>query len=827
MLYRALLLALATAHAWNECAFPDVGYYAVDEGLGLSFAYGASAMNGKLYTGGYYKGHYAVVGVTDSGEVAPEPSATLWGDVTSDVQNLYVAETNAAGKMTKSWSMTGTGIQSGSPGHGAIVNRVQVDGVRAMLDRSHLAIKGDFSAQVTLPDGTLWSSGKHTDNSVRLNTKSNVQFVMKLDVSKTQGVGTGTTGWARVLDEDHLGVTIHPGGVDNAYVTDVHGDSSGNMILTYTGYSGYNASAPYYNSYGQEKCCGAMTGGVHYLVKLSAVDGSEVWKKVVPKALSMCTPTTDGSIFCAYTMSSRDGALDFGNGKTMPAVTSTKTGIVKFDILGVAQWAKATHDASFKHLAVTEDGTALVITGSTGTRGQNDLLSRIDTSAGNEGLVMWTDTGSGGGTHGFRGVQVSNDGTQVTTFGQITVGSPLTLTDSLASETTVTSRGSYTVWVAAYDATTGTGKWAMDGGSGGLDYFFAFGIDRDTNDIYVGGGVYSTPEAFVWGDVKRKNAMYQYKPSSDISGYVGTTKAFTAQIKSSSSPPSCLTNTCSIAVGPQASDVKPDMCYIDRHCYNKGDFSPYPGQHCMKCDPTTAAGRTAWSGPDTNSMCFIGGKCIAEGTHEKVPDGTTDRRGSPNMANDPCSKCIPSVSGTAYSPVAEKGCMLDMATFAAACYDDKGAVTMSETAKLQLMADKTSMTTTVATMTTTMATRDATISTLQVDKAALQADKTTMTTTVVARDATIVELRAAKEAAEQDGAAKAATIEAKDVLILDQEANLSEDKMPTWAIAIIVVIGAVLLLVIAILGVVVSREQQGKPIFVQKNSAATSGSSKI
>merc|ERR1711957_933251 len=96
----------------------------------------------------------------------------------------------------------------------------------------------------------------------------------------------------------------------------------------------------------------------------------------------------------------------------------------------------------------------------------------------------------------------------------------------------------------------------------------------------------------------------------------------------------------------------------------------------------------------------------------------------------------------------------------------------------------------------------------------LQADKTTMTTTVVARDATIVELRAAKEAAEQ---------EASDASC----GCLVEDKMPTWAIAIIVVIGAVLLLVIAILGVVVSREQQGKPIFVQKNSAATSGSSKI
>ena len=113
-----------------------------------------------------------------------------------------------------------------------------------------------------------------------------------------------------------------------------------------------------------------------------------------------------------------------------------------------------------------------------------------------------------------------------------------------------------------------------------------------------------------------------------------------------------------------------------------------------------------------------------------------------------------------------------MATFAAACYDDKGAVTMNETAKLQLMADKTSMTTTVATMTTTMATRDATISTLQTDKA-------TMTATVVARDATISTLQTDKEK--------------------------SEDKMPTWAIAIIVVIGAVLLLVVAILGVVVSR----------------------
>merc|ERR1740115_254018 len=325
---------------------------------------------------------------------------------------------------------------------------------------------------------------------------------------------------------------------------------------------------------------------------------------------------------------------------------------------------------------------------------------------------------------------------------------------------------------------------------------------------------------------------------------VGSNKALVTKIKSTTSLPSCLNScTAGVGLGIQASDVKSGYCFIDRHCYAEGEASPYADQGCKKCDPTTAAGRTALSAPVTTSMCFIGDKCIAEGAHGKVADGTTDRYGRPNMAGDPCSKCIPSVSGTAYSPVAEKGCMLNMATFAAACYDDKGAVTMNETAKLQLMADKTSMTTTVATMTTTvatmtttMATRDATISTLTATVVArdatistLQTDKATMTTTVAAKDATISTLRTAKEAAEQDGAAKTATIEAKDVLIVDQEANLSEEseeKMPTWAIAIIVVIGAVLLLVVAILGVVVSREQQGKPVFVPKKSV-TSGSSKI
>ena len=43
-------------------------------------------MNEIVYTGGYMKGHFALVGVTDNGDVQPEPAATLWGDTASEVQ---------------------------------------------------------------------------------------------------------------------------------------------------------------------------------------------------------------------------------------------------------------------------------------------------------------------------------------------------------------------------------------------------------------------------------------------------------------------------------------------------------------------------------------------------------------------------------------------------------------------------------------------------------------------------------------------------------------------------------------------------------------------
>ena len=567
--------------------------------------------------------------------------------------------------MTKSWSMPGSGLACTLTGSHACgsrqPNKVQVNGVLAMLDKAHLAVKGEFSdGQLTMPDGTVLSSTKFTDETNRnfatnqgSDVDARIQLVIKLDISKPAGIGAGTTGWARMLDEDKAGNVLHPGGTSLDYDVNIHGDKDGNMIVAYTGYTGYNASAST-----------KREGGVHYVIKLSAADGTELWRIQTPVPVWHVHPIDDGSFFVSYDMTSSHGAKDFGNGQIVPAAAAEmgardkKSVVIKYSGAGVAQWTAVTHatgsgGGGSSRMSVSADGTLLAMIGASGGK---PLLSRIDTS---NGAVLWTANNndlSTGGHGGYRGVEVTGTGSsaEIVVHGSIT-GSPVILHDSADSQITLRTRGSYDVYVAAFDAADGTGKWAMDGGGGGLDYFFAFSSDPDTHDIYVGGAVYNTPEYFQWGDVKRKNAHRQYAPSSEISGYVSTQKAFVAKLKSTTSLPTCLT-TCSVAFGkPQASDVKAGHCYINRLCYKEGEFSPYADHGCMKCDPTMDA--MAWSGPVTTSSCFIGNKCIAEGTPEPVGYSCSGRYGPTTCYKpDPCSKCIPSVSGTAYSPVAEKGC---------------------------------------------------------------------------------------------------------------------------------------------------------------------------
>jgi len=830
MLFRPLLLTLATAHAWNDCAFPDVGYFIADEGIGISFAYGAAAVNGKLYTGGYHRGHFALVGVTDSGEVAPEPATTIWGDVHSDIQNLYVAETNEDGKMTKSWRFKSTGMQAGSPGHGPNVAQISPGGMNAMLDKKHLALKGTFQrCTITLPDGTLWSSTKLGDGSPRPNYGA-VSIMMKLDIGSTNGVGAGTTGWARMMDCDHNGKQVpeYAGGVSSIYF---HGDTDGDMIVSFQGCAYWNATA------GEAMDC------KYYLAKLAAADGSEVWRHELPHGLTNCQTINDKSIYCGYSMSKGDGAMDFGNGQTVPPADANmgrrdnKAVVVKFNTEGVAQWAKATHAASLSSMSVSEDGRVLAITG-------GGVVSRIDTSPGKEGEVMWTDNNNGksvGGHSGYRGIEViSNNGQdEIVVHGSMISTPSVTLTDSTGSALTMRNRGGYEIFVASFDALDGTGKWAMDGGGDGGEYFFAFASDPDTHAVYVGGGVYDAPEYFQWGDVRRTNAMYHPSIRAGTTGSRGTirssplgsTKAFIAQIKSTTSPPACL-KSCSVDYGqPQASDVLDGHCYIDRHCYADGDYAPYAGAHCMKCDASKS--KMAWSGPDKSSACFIDGKCIDEGTHKQE----CKRSGYRTVCSDlPCTKCVPSVNATGYTTVAD-GCLLGLSVFPGGSFYGNGS-------KMPESMQPSKMQETIDSMTRVSADKDAAIVTLQEEKDALQANKQAAEKKVAAKDATIDSmtrisankdatiatlqeekdtLQAGKEAAEKNVAAKDATIEAKEQKIKGLE-DESEEKMPDWAIALIVIVGCLFLLTLGGMAILVSREQAGKPIFMPikpiKNGAA-------
>ena len=82
------------------------------------------------------------------------------------------------------------------------------------------------------------------------------------------------------------------------------------------------------------------------------------------------------------------------------------------------------------------EGSSAVIRNSTGSVIASGLehVTRIDTSVGNEGNMMWTDNGGdeGTGTHGFRGVEVTDDGSEVIVFGQHT--GTMTLKDTTGSK---------------------------------------------------------------------------------------------------------------------------------------------------------------------------------------------------------------------------------------------------------------------------------------------------------------------------------------------------------------------------------------------------------
>ena len=155
--------------------------------------------------------------------------------------------------MTKSWPFATTGIQVNLPGHGPNVATIQTAGIVAMLDKQHLAVRAAFTkCTMTLPDGRVWVSSKRPgDNTVRENP-SEVQIVMKVDVNSASGVGapsatgvgaaSASTGWARLMDCDHLGNTDITGNAAGVSSLTHHGDTNGDMIVSYKGCATWDLS---------------------------------------------------------------------------------------------------------------------------------------------------------------------------------------------------------------------------------------------------------------------------------------------------------------------------------------------------------------------------------------------------------------------------------------------------------------------------------------------------------------------------------------------------------------------------------------------------------
>ena len=200
---------------------------------------------------------------------------------------------------------------------------------------------------------------------------------------------------------------------------------------------------------------------------------------------------------------------------------------------------------------------------------------------------------------------------------------------------TVTPRGRDLI-MGKFSASLGHGHWGAAMGGASTDYAYDMTMTPH-GPLAVG---YSTSESTTVGDVTVNNLQ------KDVEN--GQAALFVIQLLSTDKIPSCI-DQCPSGSLIDAT-IKAGNCYADAVCLANGDFSP--SRPCFRCDSGTE--QTLLTGPITENHCFIDGKCITEGTHEEVCINS-GRSCSP----DPCSKCVPSVNTTAYSPVIE-GCMIPL-----------------------------------------------------------------------------------------------------------------------------------------------------------------------
>ena len=314
---------------------------------------------------------------------------------------------------------------------------------------------GTYGGTITFASGTTLTSVGSTD-----------AFVAKYDTS-------GTVQWARSI-----------GGTGTDSGEDIATDSSGNVYVI--------------GQYSGSVTIGSTTltsaGSDDVFVAKYDTSGTVQWAR----SISGTGPdfgygiATDSSGNVYVTGRYLGGTVTFAPGTTL---TNNITGssdvfVAKYDTSGTVQWARGfggqSSDSGYG--IATDSSGNVYVTGKfrggsvtigsttlTGSDFDNAFVAKYDTS----GTVQWARGISGQFT------EATGDGIAVDSGGNVYVIGYYAGTVTFASGTTLTSTGSYDVFVAKYD-TSGTVQWAISSGGTSIDYGYGIATDSGGNVYAIG-----------------------------------------------------------------------------------------------------------------------------------------------------------------------------------------------------------------------------------------------------------------------------------------------------------------------------------------------------
>jgi len=369
-------------YGWSDCRFPSVDWLVTDVGRGTSATQKVAHLGSSVYLAGYTTGNHSVMSSVSSQMITRIDSDSHY--------DMHITEVSVSGEPTRIWAFSGSDA-----------TKDYWSDLHKFADGSHLAAGGRFGGNLSVPGGPTLVNTRTDPIAffVKLNTASgNVAWVVSFDAERGTGVG----------------------GVD--------GDSSGNMIITYsTCVVGTTPELRYGRPTGR-----LASDCTYHVAKLAAADGSTLWTTALPSEASVGTVrvASDGSIYTAGRVS---GTATFGS--VTLSVSAASGLLLKLDSSGTPVYAKAVA-SSIGDMDLSSDSSMIAVIGSL-SGGLGSFVASLSPATGD---VAWQSS-----MPYLRGVEITDDNANVVVFGQVTGSSvSYTLTDTVGHSTTLRSYGSCT-----------------------------------------------------------------------------------------------------------------------------------------------------------------------------------------------------------------------------------------------------------------------------------------------------------------------------------------------------------------------------------------------